>query len=67
MTETKPRRSGGRAARQEARSQKDESIKPYLERKLKPVEVIDEAGLAQIEDNAEIILSEVGIAFQEFP
>jgi len=29
--------------------------------------MIDEEGLAQIEDNAETILAEVGIAFQEFP
>ncbi|MFQ3315412.1 MAG: trimethylamine--corrinoid protein Co-methyltransferase [Candidatus Poriferisodalaceae bacterium] len=67
MTESKPRRSGGRAARQEARSQRNEAVAPYLERRLKPVEVIDEAGLVQIEENAEIILSEIGIAFQDFP
>ena len=67
MTESKPRRSGGRAARQEARSQKKKAVAPYLERRLKPVAVIDEAGLVQIEENAEIILSEIGIAFQDFP
>ena len=67
MTESKPRRSGGRAARQEARSQRKDAVAPYLERRLKPVEVIDEAGLVQIEENAEIILSEIGIAFQDFP
>jgi len=39
----------------------------YLERQLPPVEVLDEAGLVQIEENAETILSEVGVAFQEFP
>ena len=41
--------------------------KPFLERKLEPVEVLDEEGLKQIEANAEIILSEIGIAFQDFP
>jgi len=29
--------------------------------------MLDEAGLAQIEENAETILSEVGVAFQSFP
>ena len=29
--------------------------------------MLDEAGLVQIEENAETILSEVGVAFQEFP
>ena len=41
--------------------------KPFLERRLEPVEVLDEEGLKQIEANAEIILSEIGIAFQDFP
>ena len=40
--------------------------KPFLERRLEPVEVLDEEGLKQIEANAEIILSEIGIAFQDF-
>ena len=39
----------------------------WLERRLPPVEMLDEEGYAQIEENAEIILEEVGIAFQEFP
>ena len=41
--------------------------KPFLERRLEPVEVLDEQGLQQIEANAETILSEIGIAFQDFP
>ena len=41
-------------------------VGPFLERKLEPVEVLDEEGLKQIEANAEIILSEIGIAFQDF-
>lgn len=39
----------------------------YLRRTLSPVSVLDEEALAQIEDNAETILSEVGIAFQGYP
>ena len=31
------------------------------------MEVLDEGGLSQIEENAETILNEIGIAFQDFP
>ncbi len=60
------RSGGGRSARQAKRSAAA-VVAPYLTRTLPPVEVLDEAGLAQIEENAETILSEIGIAFQEFP
>ncbi len=60
-------RGGGRAARQATRRSAQAVSVPFLERKLPPVEVIDEAGLAQIEENAETILSEIGVAFQDFP
>ena len=36
-------------------------------RTLPPVSVMDEAGLQQIEENAETILSEIGIQFNEYP
>ena len=61
------RRSGGRAARQAARATATEATVPFLERRIAPVSMLDEAGLSQIEANAEIILSEIGIAFQETP
>ena len=61
------RRSGGRAARRAARTAQGEVSKPFLTRRLDPVEVLDEDGLLQIEENAETIMSEVGIAFQDFP
>ena len=61
------RRSGGRSARRAMREDRVQVGKPFLERKLEPVEVLDEEGLKQIEANAEIILSEIGIAFQDFP
>lgn len=70
MSETEARRgrrSGGRAARQAARAEAGSETVAYLERRLAPVDMLDEEGLAQIEANAEIILSEVGIAFQDFP
>jgi trimethylamine--corrinoid protein Co-methyltransferase len=64
----KGRRSGGgRAGRQAARSAATAVTRPYLERKLAPVSVLDEVALLQIEENAEIILSEIGIAFQDTP
>ena len=61
------RRGGGRAARRSIRTAAPEASAPFLERKLLPVEVLDEEALVRIEDNAEIILSEIGIAFQDFP
>ncbi len=60
-------RSGGRAARQAARRAGRTEVASYLRRRLPPVEVLDEEGLLQIEQNAETILSEVGIAFQGYP
>jgi len=69
MTDTprRGRRSGGRAGRQAARASNQAETAAWLERRLPPVDLLDEAGYAQIEENAEIILEEVGIAFQEFP
>ncbi len=67
MSERKGRRGGGRAARQELRAQGNTETIPYLERQIPPMSVLDEASLVQLEENAEIIMSEVGIAFQEFP
>ncbi|MEM7142733.1 MAG: trimethylamine methyltransferase family protein [Actinomycetota bacterium] len=65
--EGRRRRGGGRAGRQAARAETGEATVAYLERRLPPVEMLDEEGLVQIEENADIILSEVGVAFQDFP
>jgi len=43
------------------------AVQPYLERKLAPIDMLGDADLAQIEDNAETILAEVGVAFQDTP
>ncbi len=67
MSERRGRRGGGRSARQAARSAVQSATRPYLERLAEPVEVLDEEGLAAIERNAEIILSEIGVAFQDYP
>ncbi len=61
------RSGGGRAGRQAKRAAGNAVTKPYLERTMPPIEMLDEAGLAAIEENAEIIMSEIGIAFQETP
>ena len=61
------RRGGGRASRQAARAAATAETVAYLERRLPPVEMLDEEGLVQIEENAETILAEVGVAFQDFP
>jgi len=61
------RSGGGRAGRQAARAAAGAETQAYLTRTLDPINVLDEAGLAQIEENAEIILSEVGIQFNEYP
>ncbi len=67
MAERTSRRSGGRSARQAARTARSGAIQTFLERKLTPVEVLDEEGLSLIEQNAEIILSEIGIGFADHP
>ena len=61
------RRSGGRSARHAARQNTTAKVAPYLVRTLDPVSMLADADLARIEDNAEIILSEVGVAFQDTP
>ena len=44
------RRGGGRAARRAIRTAAPEASAPFLERKLLPVEVLDEEALVRIED-----------------
>ncbi len=71
MSQDAPKRrgrsGGGRAGRQAARAAAGAVTQAYLTRTLEPVSVLDEAALQQIEENAEIILSEVGIQFNEYP
>jgi trimethylamine--corrinoid protein Co-methyltransferase len=61
------RRSGGRAARQAARTAKALESVPFLTRKLAPVEVLGEEGLSLIEENADRLLAEVGVEIHGFP
>ena len=61
------RAAGGRAARIAARTGSHGARQAYITRVLKPVEVLDEEGLATIEANADTILEEVGIEFRGDP
>ena len=67
MSETRSRRSGGRAARQAARLHAHVERVPFLTRTLRPVEVLSEEGLSLLEENADRILEEVGIEFHGAP
>ncbi len=61
------RRGGGRAGRAATRKENTPDVQAYLVRRLKPVEVLDEEGYTLLEENAEIILSEVGLDFRDYP
>ena len=64
MHEGPRHRTGGRAGRVAARLAAHVEAAPFLTRALKPVEVLSEEGLAQLEENADTILEEVGIEFR---
>jgi len=60
-------RTGGRTGRQAARLAAHVEQVPFLTRTLKPFEVLDEEGLAIIEQNADTILEEVGVIVRDHP
>jgi trimethylamine---corrinoid protein Co-methyltransferase len=66
-SETPRRRSGGREARIAHRAAAHVESVPYLTRTLKPFEVLNEEGLALIEENAEALMQEVGVEFRGDP
>ncbi len=59
------RGSGGADARRAARLGQGPVQLPYIQRKINNYEILDEAGLAIIEGNADLILEEIGIEFRE--
>tara|TARA_B100001142_G_scaffold66271_1_gene65968 strand:+ start:205 stop:1746 length:1542 start_codon:yes stop_codon:yes gene_type:complete len=68
MTDQTPRRrAGGREARRAAREESTTVSTPYLTRTIPPYEIMSEEGLEIIENNADIILEEVGIDFRDYP
>ncbi len=64
---TPSRRSGGRAARQAARTARSLESVPFLTRSLAPVEVLQAEALELIEQNANTLLERVGIEVHDFP
>jgi len=67
MHEGPRHRTGGRAGRMAARLAAHVEAAPFLNRTLKPFEVLDEEGLSLLEENADTILQEVGIEFRGDP
>ena len=68
MVERKRRRKGGgRSSKVAARQNISSEYTAYIERNIPYFEVLDEEGLALIENNADILLEEVGIEFRDFP
>lgn len=69
MTQTNntPRRGGGREAKRAARLGAVAGHAPFIERNLPYVELLGEEGLSLIEENAETILSEIGVEFRDDP
>ena len=61
------RRAGGREARKAAREETAAISSPYLTRNIPPYEIMSEDNLQIIENNADIILEEVGIDFRDYP
>ncbi|MEM6985867.1 MAG: trimethylamine methyltransferase family protein, partial [Pseudomonadota bacterium] len=61
------RRGAGRAERKARASGAGAQTAPYIVRNVPSYEVLDDAGLAKIEANADTILAEVGIEFREYP
>jgi len=66
-SEGRGRAGGGRAARQAARLHAHTESVPFLTRTLAPIEVLNEEGIAQIEENADIILERVGLWIRDYP
>jgi trimethylamine--corrinoid protein Co-methyltransferase len=60
-------RGGGAEGRRALRQSGKVEHLPFIRRKLKNYEVLDEEGLSLIEANADLILEEIGIEFREDP
>ncbi len=69
MSEKRGRRrgGGGRSGKQAARQKSLVAQAPYIERKVPYFEILDEAGLELIENNADTVLEEIGIDFRDDP
>lgn len=61
------RRSGGRAQRLRERKAASPRGAPFIQRRLGTFDVLDEEGLSLIEQNADVLLQEVGMEFRDDP
>ena len=66
-SDPKRRRAGGRSARREARKNTPALSAPYIQRKVPIFNILSEEGLALIEQNADLLLQEIGIEFRDDP
>src|SRR4051794_19346952 len=67
VAETGRRARGGADARRAERQRPKLVQNPYIVRKIPLVTVLDEEGLTTIENNADMILQEIGIEFRDEP
>ena len=65
--EPRRRRSAGRDAKRAERTKMKTSTATFIDRKIPYVEILSEEGLQTIEHNAETVLEEIGIEFNDFP
>jgi len=61
------RRSAGREAKRAARQRMPTDSAAFIERKIPYFEILSEEALELIENNADTVLEEIGIEFNEFP
>jgi len=67
VEERQSRRSGGRAGRAASRASTAAPIPPYLQRQIRPFELVTDEQLSIIEHNADRLLETVGIEFRNYP
>ena len=67
MDRPRRKRCGGRDAKQAMRKQPQAQVAAFVERSIPYYELMDEAGLALIEHNADTVLEEIGIDFRDDP
>ena len=61
------KKASGRSAKRAARQSISSAGRPFIDRKIPYYELLDEAALELIENNADTVLEEIGIEFREFP
>ena len=61
------RGGGGAAARRAARTGTKAPKLPYIQRKIKEFEILDEEAMEIIERNADVVLEEIGVGFRDDP